>query len=195
MNRIGICAAAFACFALCSSAAPVGATAEAWLRAFNAGDAKALAAMGDDSADFDADIHEETGGLDLVRIESNNGRTVIMLLRERATPDTWHVTLTRDAKKPERFSYIHRTADPLPSERDTIASVDAFANRFVQKDKFSGVLLVRKDGHDLLAKAYGTPMQAKRRQTRSTRSSSSRRRARCSPRCRSFSWLKKARSR
>ena len=155
MNRIGICAAAFACFALCSGAAPVGATAEDWLRAFNAGDAKALTALGDDSTDFDADIRDETGGLDPVHIEKNDGRTVTMLLRERVSPATWHVTLMRDAKKPGRFSYIHRTADPLPSEKDTVASVDGFANRLAQKDKFAGVLLVRKDGHDLLAKAYG----------------------------------------
>ena len=155
MNRIGPCVAAFVCFALFSGAAPVDATGEAWLKAFNAGDDKALMAMGDDSADFDADIRDETGGLELVRIESNDGRTVRMLLRERVSPATWHVTLMRDAKKPARFSYIHRTADPLPSEKDTVASVDAFANRLVQKDKFSGVLLVRKDGRDLLARAYG----------------------------------------
>jgi CubicO group peptidase (beta-lactamase class C family) len=154
MNRIGLCATALACVVLCG-AAPPPATPEAWLKAFNAGDDKALAAMGDDSADYDADIREETGGLDLVRFDTNDGRTFRMVLRERVSPATWHVTLMRDPKKPEHFSYIHRTADALPSEKDVIAYVDAFTERLVKKDKFAGVLLVRKDGRDLLAKAYG----------------------------------------
>ena len=122
MNRIGICAAAFACFALCSGAAPVGATAEDWLRAFNAGDGKALTALGDDSTDFDADIREETGGLDPVHIEKNDGRTVTMLVRERVSPATWHVTLMRDAKKPGQLQrYQLARPMPLPSEKDTVS--------------------------------------------------------------------------
>jgi CubicO group peptidase (beta-lactamase class C family) len=154
---VGAIAAAIACLVFCGGAPPpAAATAQDWLTAFNAGDVKALKALGDDSADFDADIREETGGLNLARIASNDGKTVRMLLRERVSPATWHVTLMRDAKKPERFSYIHRSADALPSEKDTIASVDAFATRLVHKDKFAGVLLVRKDGHDLSTKAYGT---------------------------------------
>jgi CubicO group peptidase (beta-lactamase class C family) len=133
----------------------MGATAQAWLKAFNAGDTKALTTLGDDSTDFDQDIREETGGLDLVRVESDDGKITRELLRERLSPETWHVTLTRDPKNPARFSDVRRLADPMRLEKETIAALDAFATRLTKKDKFSGVLLVRKDGRDLLAKAYG----------------------------------------
>jgi CubicO group peptidase (beta-lactamase class C family) len=133
----------------------MGVTAESWFMAFNAGDRKALAALGDDSTDFDHDVREETGGLDLVHVESDDGKVIRALARERLSPETWRVTLTRDAKNPTRFSAVRCVADPMASEMDAIAALDAFATRLTRKDKFSGVLLVRKDERDLLAKAYG----------------------------------------
>lgn len=155
MTRIGTCVAAIACLALSSRAAPMGAGVQAWLKAFNADDAAALKAMGDDSADFDRDLHEETGGLDLVRVESDDGETVKALLRERISPETWHLTLARDARTPSRFSHVGLpVAEPM-SQKDAIAALDAFASRLARKDSFAGVLLVRKDGHDLLAKTFG----------------------------------------
>jgi hypothetical protein len=97
--RTGNCLAAIACLLLASAVpTPKVATAEAWLKAFNAVDAKALAALGDDSADFDRDAQEETGGLDLVRIESDDGKVVIALLRERLTRTNRRVFLTRDQR-------------------------------------------------------------------------------------------------
>jgi CubicO group peptidase (beta-lactamase class C family) len=154
VTRIGASAAAIACLALASGAAPMSASAPSWLKAFNAGDAGALKALGDDSADFDRDLREETGGLDLVRVQSDDGKTIHALLRERLSPETWQLTLARDAKNPARFSHVRNVADPMPAS-DAIAALDSFASRLAGKDKFAGVLLVRKDGRDLLARAFG----------------------------------------
>jgi D-alanyl-D-alanine carboxypeptidase len=155
MKRMGICAAAVACFVLCGGAAPTGATPDAWIRAFDAQDMAALQALGDDSADYDRDMLEETGGLDLVRVEKDDGTDVEALARERLSPAMWRLLLTRDAKDPMRFSDIRLHGEPLASEADAIAALDAFANRLTRKNEFSGVILVRRDGRDLFAKTFG----------------------------------------
>ncbi|HEX3651483.1 MAG TPA: serine hydrolase domain-containing protein [Rhizomicrobium sp.] len=155
MRMAGGGAVAITCLVLGGGGALPSATTQAWLKAFNAGDMKALKALGDENTDFDRDAREETGGLDLLDVESGEGNVIKALLRERISPETWHVTLIRDAKRPAKFSDVSAIADPMPSEKAAIAALDAFGSRMKQKDKFSGVLLVRKDGRDLLAKAYG----------------------------------------
>jgi CubicO group peptidase (beta-lactamase class C family) len=155
MNRMSLCTVAVACLAFCGGTAPAKPTADTWLAAFNANDAAALKTLGDDSADYDRDVREETGGLELVRVESDDGKTVEALLRERVSAATWRLSLTRDAADPTRFSDARLRGVPLASEADALASLDGFAGRLTQKDTFSGVLLVAKDGRDLLAKAYG----------------------------------------
>jgi D-alanyl-D-alanine carboxypeptidase len=155
MTRIGAALAAVMCIALCGGAAPMGASAVAWLKAFNAVDVASLKALGDDSADFDRDMLEETGGLDLVRVESDDGSVIHALMRERLSPETWHVAFTRDEKSPARFSKIRFIADPVSSPEQAIAALDSFAGRLAAKDKFAGVLVVRRDGRDLFAKAFG----------------------------------------
>jgi D-alanyl-D-alanine carboxypeptidase len=154
MKRMGIGAAALASLVLCG-AAPIGATPGAWIKAFDAQDVAALKALGDDSADYDHDMFEETGGLDLVRVEKDNGTDVEALARERLSPGMWRLLLTRDAKDPTRFSDIRLHGEPLASEDAALAALDAFAGRLTQKNEFSGAILVRRDGHDLYAKTFG----------------------------------------
>jgi len=154
MKRLTISGTAILCLLLCSGAAardPV----QSWLKAFDAGDVKALKALGDDSSDFDQDLHEETGGFDLVRVERDDGKTVTAVVRERLSPETWHLIFTRDPKNPARLSKLRSYGDPMASEAAAIAALQAFAQRLAQKDKLSGVLLVRKDERDVLSRAYG----------------------------------------
>lgn len=155
MKRISTGAAALACAALFVGAAPVTATPDAWIKAFDAQDTAALKALGDDSADYDRDKFEESGGFDLVRVEKDDGADFEVLVRERLSPATWRLFFTRDAKDPARFSDIRIHGEPLPSEADAVAALDAFATRLAQKDAFSGVILIRRDGRDVYAKALG----------------------------------------
>ncbi|MGD0193134.1 MAG: serine hydrolase domain-containing protein [Rhizomicrobium sp.] len=134
---------------------PAGRVLAAWIRAFNAIDVASLKALGDGSADFDRDIQEETGGLDLVRVESDDGTVIHAQMRERLSPETWHVTFTRDAKAPARFNKIRFIGDLLTSPEKAIAALDSFAGRLAVKDKFAGVLLVRRDNRNLFAEAFG----------------------------------------
>ena len=157
MNRTVISVAALACLVLCRGAAPApaGSTVEAWIKAFNAQDTAALRALGDDSADYDHDKFEESGGLDFVRVDKDDGAKLEVLARERLSPEIWRVLMTRDPNAPSRFSEIRLHPEPLASESAALAELDDFANRLTRKNKFSGVVLVRRDGQDLFAKTYG----------------------------------------
>lgn len=170
MTRVAGFVVAVACVASCSGAAQAGPSAASWLKAFNAGDAASLKALGDENADYDRDIHEETGGFVLVRVENDNGKTIRALMRERLSPETWHLTFTRDERNPARFSKIQLIADPVSSPEKAVAALDSFAGRLTAKDKFAGVLLVRRDGRDLFAKAFGhADAQGKLRNTLDTK--------------------------
>jgi CubicO group peptidase (beta-lactamase class C family) len=158
MTRMGACAAALACVFLCGGAAPAPerATPEAWIRAFNAQDKAALKALGDENDTYDRDKFEETGGLDFVKVDKDDGKNIEALARERLSGGMMRrLVLTRDDKNPARFSDIRLRGEPLESEDAALAALHAFADRLVKKDEFSGVLLVRRDGQDLVAKAYG----------------------------------------
>src|SRR6266481_1255908 len=157
MKRIGACVAAIACLVLCSAAppTPAPATPEAWIKAFNAADTGALKDLGDENVEYDHDMMEETGGLDLVRVEKDDGTNVEALARERLSAAMWRLLLTRDPKDATRFSDIRLHGEPLESEAAAIAALDTFADRLAQKDEFSGVILARRDGKDIFAKAFG----------------------------------------
>jgi CubicO group peptidase (beta-lactamase class C family) len=139
--------------------APPQATLADWLAAFNAGDTAKLEALGDNWAGYEGDAREETGGLDLVRVESDDGTKIVALLRERETPETWHITLTRDPAAPSKFAKVRALADPM-SEADALKALDRVAAKLAKLDKFSGVLVLARDGKTIFAKAYGTMDEA-----------------------------------
>lgn len=157
MTRSGAGAITLACLMFCggATAAPATATPQAWIKAFDAQDIPALKALGDENVEYNRDMIEETGGLDFVRVDKDDGKDIEALARERLSPGMWRLLLTRDEKDPTRFSNIRLHGEPLATEADAISALDAFATRLLPKDAFSGVLLVRRDGQDLLAKAYG----------------------------------------
>jgi D-alanyl-D-alanine carboxypeptidase len=154
MYRIVLCAAASLCLCL-GGAAPATAPVQAWIEAFNAQDVAALKALGDDNADYDHDKFEESGGLDFVRVEKDDGKTIEVLARERLSPEIWRLLLTRDEKDPARFADIRLHPEPLASEGAAFAALDGFAKRLEAKNEFSGMILVRRDGQDLFARTYG----------------------------------------
>ncbi|MBU6473487.1 MAG: serine hydrolase, partial [Alphaproteobacteria bacterium] len=134
------------------------ATVQAWVTAVNSGNDEALKALGDESVEFDHDIVEETGGFTLLKIEKDDAHTFVAILREKLSPETWHVIFSRDPADPARFkTIVHRyPADPMHSMKDALTALNDFASRMAAKDKFSGTLEIAKDGKPLYAKAFGT---------------------------------------
>jgi D-alanyl-D-alanine carboxypeptidase len=88
-----------------TSSAAVGSAEKAfdeWLTAYNAGDQDALSRfaekrLGDPDVAFFLDSREETGGLDLIRVERNQPFEFVALMRVRNFPSLQRVIFTRDA--------------------------------------------------------------------------------------------------
>ena len=130
-----------------------------WLETFNGGDAAALRAfqqryVGNSHVAFVLDTREETGGFDLVKIQTDTPTELSALLRQRTFPSTWKVTMTRKAANTlpfADFSYL-----PVPvSQSKALSALDAFADRLTAANEFSGVIAVGQHGKQVFAKAWG----------------------------------------
>ncbi len=154
--------AAIACLTLIGAAKPLQSNREildAWLTSFNAGDTASLTGfekryLGDVEIAFAQDSREETGGFDLMKVETDDPLKLTALVKERDSKEQWEATLERKAADQPLLSKLDYK--PLPmSQTDAIAALDALAARLKAADKFSGMLLVRKADADLYRKAWG----------------------------------------
>jgi len=156
MTRRWTVLAAAVCFLGLGGAGKPPAIVQAWLHGFNTDDAAALKALGDDSAQYDRDKHEETGGLTFVKIDKDDGHTIVATAREKLSTETWHLTFVRDPADPSRFKEVHRYADPMHNMADALAALNDFATRLADTGKFSGTVEVARNGKPLYAKAFGS---------------------------------------
>lgn len=129
-----------------------------WLEAFNAEGGEALeqfgARMAEPNAMYTRDIREETGGLDLVEIESSEPARLVAMTRERASGLLRRVTLELEQPGSERVKSIDLRA--LPVAQDVaIAAMDDFAERLAAADRFSGVVAIAQNGHPIYQRAFG----------------------------------------
>ncbi|HEY4366607.1 MAG TPA: serine hydrolase domain-containing protein [Steroidobacteraceae bacterium] len=136
-----------------------------WLTEFNSGDPARLAQLRDkfqipEPLDDVLAWREGTGGHSLLRMEENRPDLVVALLKEVATD---HVVRARIETRSDGRLYFHATPITAPPEyqvqRTTLdralASMRARADRFAKLDKFSGALLVARDGRVLFQDSWG----------------------------------------
>ena len=130
-----------------------------WLAAFNDNDEVDLKTfsekhLGYSDIAYFLDVRDESGGLDLVRIERNQPHRFVAILRERAFDATRRVTV--ELKNPENPNLKTLTTRnmPLPSA-DALKKLDLFAHRMADEDRFSGVIGVKKHGELIYEKAFG----------------------------------------
>ncbi|MGA7710253.1 MAG: serine hydrolase domain-containing protein [Rhizomicrobium sp.] len=153
---------ALACAAFVSASAQSQSNREvlnAWLKAYNAGDDASLMSFeqkyfGDSNIAFAHDSREETGGLELVKIESEEPLKLSALLKEHDSAALWEATLTRTSADAAKLSNLAYRALPMP-QAGAVAALDTFASKLDRLDKFSGVLLVKKGNTILFRKAFG----------------------------------------
>jgi CubicO group peptidase (beta-lactamase class C family) len=150
----------------------------AWLEAFNSGNrdqyatfladhfpARLRAVVGGPKGVLDGEMgfRELTGGFDLRKLEQVSADEVSGLLQERASDQFAHFELAVEAGEPYEIIYLDLRAIPRPAEfaierlteGEAISALDARLREDAAADRFSGAVLVAKDGRALFSKVYG----------------------------------------
>jgi CubicO group peptidase (beta-lactamase class C family) len=149
---------------------PAGRVFAAWLTSFNSGDPAQFRA-------FDATYRSEapppiegrlafregTGGFTLLRVETSEPLSIVVLLQEKSSDQIAKLDLKVSSDEmPKMVSSTiepaRRPADlaiPRLTEAGALAALTASADDLAKKDQFSGVLLVVRHGKVLLQKAWG----------------------------------------
>jgi CubicO group peptidase (beta-lactamase class C family) len=123
-----------------------------WLKAFNDGNFSALTDFQQRYAG-NAEIREETGGFDLVKIQLDTPTQLSALLRQRNFPSQWQLTMKRQASNSLAFQFRY---SPVPvAQPKALSALNAFAGRLAVADKFSGIIAVAQHGKEVFAKTWG----------------------------------------
>jgi CubicO group peptidase (beta-lactamase class C family) len=149
---------------------PAGNQAKAWLEVFNAGDAgkyrefmKKHSPSRVQNADRDIGFRQLTGGLDLKKVEESAPTKITGLVQERSSDQFGRMTLEVDANEPHHITRISLNAIQRPpdfalpqlSEDQLITALRKKVDEEVTAGRFSGAVLLGKDGKPVFAQAYG----------------------------------------
>lgn len=142
----------------------------AWLQAFNSGDRatilKFMEANHPERAphiDQIMNLRERTGGFDFKKVEESTATNFIGILQERNSDTFVRIVVQVQAEEPHRITLS--TLQPIPamaefaiarmSEADTIAALRAKLEKDTAANRFSGAVMVAKNGSTLFTGAYG----------------------------------------
>lgn len=142
----------------------------AWLAAFNNGDrAQYLRFLQNNfpnrvsGLNQDMDFRANTGGFEFKKLEQASPTRAGGLLLERDSDQFARFTLEVEAAQPHRIVSLGLAAIPRPAafpvsrltENEAIAAVKALLEKNAAADRFSGAVLVSKNGKTLFSGAYG----------------------------------------
>ena len=149
---------------------PAGNQAKGWLESFNAGDAekhkeflRKNAPRRLDRAEREMSFRELTGGFDIKKIEDSAPAKIVMLLQERASDQFARLTIEVDATEAHQITTLAlqgiarppEFALPHLSDSELITALRKKLDDVVAADRFSGAVLVAKNGKSVFAQAYG----------------------------------------
>jgi D-alanyl-D-alanine carboxypeptidase len=149
---------------------PAGHQCAAWLKAFNGGDQKAYRAFLEQNfpsqikqLDRDVAFHDITGGFDLKKIEDSTRTKLVALVQERLSDQMGRVTLEVQSQPPHQITKLDLRAIPRPAEfalphlndKELAAAARKKLEQEAAADRFSGAVMVTKNGKPILAEAYG----------------------------------------
>ena len=142
----------------------------AWLDVFNSGDRERYAEFlaGSfparlNSLDKEMAFREVTGGLDLRKLERVSPTEAAALVQERDSDQFARVELTVDATEPHVITSLNLAAIPRPvefplarlTEDEAITGIQDVLREATAADRFSGTVLIEKNGQVLFSRAYG----------------------------------------
>jgi D-alanyl-D-alanine carboxypeptidase len=149
---------------------PSGEQFSAWLAAFNSGDKAELEKF---RSHFDkpeehkvegmSGFRQQTGGFDLKKIEESSATKLTGLVQERDSDQFARFTLEVEAAAPYHVTHLDIRAIGRPAEfalarlnqSELITALRAKLEKDSASDKFSGAVLLAKDGKPIFTGAYG----------------------------------------
>ncbi len=135
-----------------------------WLAAYDADDWNAYLAFVKKSFATEpepmfryAPFRDLTGGFTLMKIEAETPVQVTALIQERNTDQTARIVVEVEAAEPHRILKLHPEpiAPPHLNEIELIYRTRQLLQQMTSADKFSGAVLVAKNGQQVFAQAYG----------------------------------------
>jgi CubicO group peptidase (beta-lactamase class C family) len=141
-----------------------------WLVAFNSGDRAAYQKFLEgnfpsrvSSVDQDMGFRTRTGGFDFRKLEQASATRVTGLVQEHDSDQFARVTVEVDSTVPHHIVSLGLMAIPRPAgfpiprltESQTLAAVKGLLVKSAAADRFSGAVLVAKNGEVLFSNAYG----------------------------------------
>jgi CubicO group peptidase (beta-lactamase class C family) len=98
-----------------------------------------------------------TGGFTLKKIEAETAVQVTALIQERNTDQTARIVVEVETAEPHRILKLHPepVAPPHLNEKELIDRTRQLLQDMTSADKFSGAVLVAKNGQSVFAQAYG----------------------------------------
>jgi len=151
-------------------ATPAGAQLSRWLDAMNSGERPKLEELLKQYRDPEGRTVEEwqrflrqTGGFDLRKLEESASTSLSALVQERGSDQFARLTLEVEAAPPHLISRMSLLVAPRPpefaiprmSEADAVAAARARVADLAKSGRFSGTVLVAKNGKVLYAEAVG----------------------------------------
>jgi D-alanyl-D-alanine carboxypeptidase len=141
-----------------------------WLAAFNSGDKTTFqtflqknypARAGD--IDQEMGFREQTGGFDLKKAGECDAAKCAALLQERNSEQFASIVVEVDLAEPHGIKSIELRAIPRPAEfpisrmteAEALRAFRAYLDQAAAADRFSGAVLVAKEGKPVLTAAYG----------------------------------------
>ena len=140
----------------------------AWLEVFNSGDrARMQQFLASNAPSLNVDgqmnFRERTGGFELRGLEQATPTSLIGLVQERNSDQFGRFVLVVEAAEPHRITRFNVNAIPRPadfpmpkmSEAELINALRTKLQSDASADRFSGTVLVAKNGKTLFSEAYG----------------------------------------
>ena len=142
----------------------------AWLRAFNSGDRAQIEELGkhfknppEQPIDGQMAFRSMTGGFDLRKIEESSTTRVSGLVQERGSDQFARFAMVVEDSAPHLITVWNLDAVPTPaefavgrlSEPKAVEAARVRIDELVKDERFSGAVLVTKNGKPILSGAYG----------------------------------------
>ncbi len=151
---------------------------QTWLAVFNASDRAKLVAFHDQhfpikegmpSVDEELSFRTETGGFEIKTVDNPTPTRTEILVKELASDQFARVTLEVEPTAPYRVHTFQLRAIPTPegfrpprmTEAEVLAGLRVELDKLAGADKFSGSVIVARNGKAIFAEAYGFADRAK----------------------------------